>query len=138
MNEAQTTQPRKLNAAFALIAAYPWIFMTAVYLEACLVRVSLGRWPVPMTDSPSSLFTQIVGCVASLLAIGLAIAVPVAIALTVASWKTSGEIGVTWFGRPSLRSECSVSSNLSAMIPVEFGLGLWTSPLAAASPPATG
>jgi hypothetical protein len=87
MNEAQTTQPRKLNAAFALIAAYPWIFMTAVYLEACLVRVSLGRWPVPMTDSPSSLFTQIVGCLASLLAIGLAIAVPVAIALTVASWK---------------------------------------------------
>jgi hypothetical protein len=40
-----------------------------------------------MTDSPSSLFTQIVGCLASLLAIGLAIAVPVAIALTVASWK---------------------------------------------------
>ena len=87
MNEAQTTQPRKLNAAFGLIAAYPWIFMAAVYLEACFVRVSLGRWPVPMTDSPSSLLAQIVGCLVSLLAIGLVIAVPVAIALTIASWK---------------------------------------------------
>ncbi len=60
--------------------------IAAVYLDACFVRLSLGRWPVPIFDGPTGILARLFDCTAALLWAGFLPAVPAAIILTVAGW----------------------------------------------------
>ena len=92
MSATQTTVPRvhvraadykRLGRALTVLAAYPWVFVASVYLDAFCLRLSLGRWPIPMTDGPSGFTGKLLDSVPCLLAWGMFLAVPAALPLTI-------------------------------------------------------
>jgi hypothetical protein len=79
-----------LRRAYTVLAASPWCVIVGVYLEACLTRLSLGRWPIPMQDDPKGLVTVVttpLHCLLALLCVALLLAVPSSVFLAMVSWR---------------------------------------------------
>jgi hypothetical protein len=82
--------PKALSRAYTILAVYPWCVIGGVYLEACLTRLSIGRWPIPMQDDPKGLVTIVttpLHCLLALLCVGLLLAVPSSAFLGVVIWR---------------------------------------------------
>jgi hypothetical protein len=43
---------------FSALCAMPWLLAAGPYVEACIVRLVLSRWPRPSFDDPGQLATE--------------------------------------------------------------------------------
>ncbi len=72
---------------FSALCAIPWLMVVAPYMEACVARLVLSRWPRPMSDDPKQLATAPLHLVFQVLLISLVVAIPLLIAFAVWNWR---------------------------------------------------
>jgi hypothetical protein len=53
INAPPTRRDQRVERWLSALSAIPWLLITAVYTEACVVRLVLSRWPRPMFDDRS-------------------------------------------------------------------------------------
>src|SRR5690242_2789626 len=51
------TNGERVKWWFPALCAIPWLVVVGPYIEACVVRLVLSRWPRPMLDDPKHLTT---------------------------------------------------------------------------------
>ena len=57
------------------------------YMEVCVVRLTLSRWPRPNLDDPKQLAVEPLHLLVMLLFLSLAAAVPLVIVLAILNWR---------------------------------------------------
>jgi hypothetical protein len=68
------------------MCAVPWLVVVGSYMEACVVRLVLSRWPRPMFDDPKQLATAPLHLVFQLLLLSLGAVIPFPIVFALWSW----------------------------------------------------
>jgi hypothetical protein len=72
---------------FSPLCATPWLVIFGVYLEVCIARLSLSRWPRLMLDDPKQLATAPLHSVNEILLFSLVVTVPVLIVWASWNWR---------------------------------------------------
>ena len=57
------------------------------YMEVCVVRLTLSRWPRPNLDDPKQLAVEPLHLLVMLLFLSLAVAIPSLIVLAICNWR---------------------------------------------------
>jgi hypothetical protein len=103
------TDRKWANRWFSALCTIPWLVISAAYIEVCLARLFLARWPSPMTDDPKQIAIAPLHLLVVLLFLSLAAAIPMIIVLAVwnwrkllSDWRYSAQIGVFAIGVASL------------------------------------
>ncbi|HEX7960846.1 MAG TPA: hypothetical protein VF493_13065 [Terriglobales bacterium] len=69
------------------LCAIPWLLIIVGYIEACVVRLVLSKWPRPCTDDPKQLSTAPVHLSFQILFLFLYGAIPLLIAFALWNWR---------------------------------------------------
>jgi hypothetical protein len=72
---------------FSALCAMPWLVAAGPYIEACVVRLALSRWPRPSFDDPGQLATAPLHSVISVLQLSSVLAVPLLIVSVALMWR---------------------------------------------------
>jgi len=75
---------------FSALCAMPWLALAGPYIEACVVRLVLLRWPRPMVDN---LRLNLLDLLVWMFLISSVIAIPLLILLVTSKWR---EIRGNW------------------------------------------
>ena len=91
----------RITRWFSVLCAIPWLVTSGAYLELCVARLVLARWPRPMLDDPKQLATAPLHCVLVVLLLSLGGTIPLLVVLAVwnrrkvlSDWRYSLRIGV--------------------------------------------
>ncbi len=68
------------------LCAIPWLVIFGAYMEVCLVRLTLSRWPTNL-DDPKQVAVEPLHLLVMLLFISLAVAIPSLIVLAICNWR---------------------------------------------------
>ena len=72
---------------FSALCMTPWLVVAGPYMEACVVRLVLSRWPRPMFDDPKNLATAPFHSVLVLLLLLSVGGIPVMMFLALWNWN---------------------------------------------------
>ena len=72
---------------FSALCTMPWLVIVGAYLEACVVRLVLSRWPRPMLDDPKNLATAPLHFVNQILLVSLFVSIPLLIVWAAWNWR---------------------------------------------------
>jgi hypothetical protein len=72
---------------FSALSAVPWLVIVGAYLEACVARMVLSRWPRPMFDDPKQLATAPLHSAIQILLVSLFVTIPLVIFWAVWNWR---------------------------------------------------
>jgi hypothetical protein len=81
------TDRKRIGLWFSILCAIPWVVIGAAYVEVCIARLVLSRWPRPMLDDPKELATAPLHCVFLLLVPSMGIALPLLIVWVLRNWR---------------------------------------------------
>ena len=106
---------------FSALCAIPWLLIVAGYMEACVVRLVLSRWPRPCLDDPKQLSTAPFHLVVQIIFLSLGCAIPLLVAFAAWNWrKVLGD----W--RYSIRSGAFVVGLFAIWVLVHYDPGqIW-------------
>jgi hypothetical protein len=72
---------------FLALCATPWLLIVGVYLEACVARLMLSRWPRPMVDDPKQFVPAPLDWAVNVLELSFVVAIPLLVGLAVRNWR---------------------------------------------------
>src|SRR5215467_12123288 len=81
------TDRERVEWWLSALCVTPWLVVTGPYVEACVVRLALSRWPRPMLDDPKNLPTAPLHFVFQLLLLVLSFAIPFLVFAAAWSWR---------------------------------------------------
>ena len=70
------TDRKWVRRLFSALRVFPWLVIFAVYIEVCLARLTLSRWPTPITDDPKHIAVAPLHLLVVLLFLSLGVAIP--------------------------------------------------------------
>jgi hypothetical protein len=96
---------KRVERWLSALSLIPWLLIIGAYMEACVVRLSLSRWPRPMFDDPKQLATAPLHLVFQVLSLSLRVAIPLLLVFGVWNgskilndWRNSLRIGIFAIG----------------------------------------
>ena len=96
---------KPVSVWFSTLCTLPWLVAASAYIEACVVRLILSRWPRPSYDDPKQLVTAPVHLIFQLLLISLPVAILFLIVWfarnwqkTIRDWRYGVRVGVFVWG----------------------------------------
>jgi hypothetical protein len=79
MNWTMVAHPpdrERIRLWFSMLCAIPWVVIAGGYLEVCIARLVLSRWPRPMLDDPKELATEPLHLIVWVFILSLGVATP--------------------------------------------------------------
>lgn len=88
---------QRTERLLAALCAIPGIVVALVYVDAVVVRLMLGRWPVASVDDPSSLPTAPLDILIALLIVSIYPSLPIIFLIAAKSWRALRSPSRYWF-----------------------------------------